>query len=654
MAEYWSVVRLRKTRICVAIFLFWIYWRYAFHAVVFFSIAGEKHYVTQSEAGAWAEVTVPVPLLLTISYLAFVWAGLHFMERRVPRMVFEAMCVFNVAQVALNSQLAYFLVAEAVHMGFSPWGNTLDRGRSHRLSMLLYLQYHYRQLDLLDTVFIILRKKFLRITWLHILLKLLHMWAWFFAVRFSCGGDAYFPAAVNSACQAVVYSYYTLSMLDLQIPKQLQKGRIWEVQSCQYLVCALHALYVLVRGEMPRRVWLLNLLLMVTSGVWHVDFEEGRRFRRVQRTDTQTRSKTNDHVAPLKSVNNNNKQQQQQQPQQQLTFSFDSSAWLYCYHWGAAVWLEEHLHKDVGTGAYPSNLQFSGASGGALVAFSLASGGDPRAIFEHVLAESYPMFSRNPWRMGKAVKIALERFIPESKVCQIVSSLRVLLTRVSLRPPFITGEVVDEFHSREDCIDVLLATCHVPGVHIKPHSCRQGYYYDGLMWNSLFVPWQSEDDSHVVYISAFSLNQMADIQPPSLPLWWALFPPPVRILRGLFWIGYRDMDRWFAEEPQDECCGCFASRPRLSKQDLPARGIYADSFHQSRALKHRLARDLLVSQPQPLSEALLRKDSVTGDVVADLIQYCERSAARNMRVSYALILAGVCLIIAVFLYCLSN
>jgi len=49
-------------------------------------------------------------------------------------------------------------------------------------------------------------------------------------------------------------------------------------------------------------------------------------------------------------------------------FSFDSSAWLFLWHFGVAMWIEDNMDKN------PSALGYSGSSGGALVAGALASG----------------------------------------------------------------------------------------------------------------------------------------------------------------------------------------------------------------------------------------------------------------------------------------
>ena len=63
----------------------------------------------------------------------------------------------------------------------------------------------------------------------------------------------------------------------------------------------------------------------------------------------------------------------------------------YCYHFGVATWLREHMLPEgltpeaASTDAFPANLTFSGSSGGALVAAVLGCGLEPRKIFDMVL-----------------------------------------------------------------------------------------------------------------------------------------------------------------------------------------------------------------------------------------------------------------------------
>ena len=55
-----------------------------------------------------------------------------------------------------------------------------------------------------------------------------------------------------------------------------------------------------------------------------------------------------------------------------LTFSFDSSGWLYVYHLGVAHYLQRHVLPHLEA----ERVAFSGSSGGALVAAALAGGID--------------------------------------------------------------------------------------------------------------------------------------------------------------------------------------------------------------------------------------------------------------------------------------
>ncbi|CAK0793057.1 unnamed protein product [Prorocentrum cordatum] len=216
---------------------------------------------------------------MTVAYLFGVGAGIRVMEKRPPvqRRIFEFMFIYNVTLVMLNASLSFTLWKEAWDLGFPyPWGNGLDFSeRGHRLGMLLWFEYHGRQLELLDTLFVILRKKFYRMSLLHIALRLSHMWGWFFCCRHACGGDSYFPAAVNCTCQALVYSYYSLSLLDSPgiPPVLLKRARVTEVQISRLMLCSAHALYVLIQGNLPRAIAAASLCIMGCSLLLYIDFD---------------------------------------------------------------------------------------------------------------------------------------------------------------------------------------------------------------------------------------------------------------------------------------------------------------------------------------------------------------------------------------------
>merc|ERR1712113_938913 len=94
--------------------------------------------------------------------------------------------------------------------------------------------------------------------------------------------------------------------------------------------------------------------------------------------------------------------------------------------------------------------------------------------------------------------------------------VRVLLTRVSCRPPFVSGEVVNHFEDYDEVFHTMRASCHVPGLALLPYKFRGRSYFDGLMWPSLLVPWCSAEDRHVVKVAATSLP-LSDIRAPLHP-----------------------------------------------------------------------------------------------------------------------------------------
>merc|ERR1719473_1287975 len=165
------------------------------------------------------------------------------------------MLVYNILLTCLNLFQVLALVREAWRLGFSVWGNKPSSDPSHYfLGRLIWLQYHSKQLELLDTMFVILRKKFQSVSFLHVWLRLLNMWGWFFACRFACGGDTYFPAMIHAACQFLVYLYYSVSLAGVQwIPdiRLFHKARVTEVQMLQFVVCAAHAIFCAIWGNIP-------------------------------------------------------------------------------------------------------------------------------------------------------------------------------------------------------------------------------------------------------------------------------------------------------------------------------------------------------------------------------------------------------------------
>lgn len=631
VAESHTVGPLHVLDLGAALFISWLYWRYVLPMISSWGAGRWTREVSMGEieprvGGPGAEVHWAICVLITLAYLWHVLFGVRFMEPRAPvqKRIFEWMIVYNALQALLNLYLALALLKEVWQLGYSlPWGNELDASdRGHGLGMLLWLQYHCRQLDLLDTSFMILRKKFQRISFFHVYLRLLNLWGWFVACRFACGGDTYFPAVVNAACQVIVYLYYLMQLL---LPKSVpSSGRasVAQMQVLQFTVVTIHAVFVFLYGNIPRVVVAFNLFIMANGLAFYVDFD-GENPRLGPR-----RQNSRDEGFGRKRV----------------TLCFDSCGWLYCYHFGVARWIQENMLPEgltcteAETDRYPSGLAFSGSSGGSLVAGALGSGINISDLFEYVL-EQQPRCRCSPLTIFQALEGALDKFLPENAGRSLSGRVRMLLTRVSMRAPFVTGEIVDQYSNRKEAWQTLRASCHIPGVFLKPYKLNGRYYFDGLLWSSFFVPWAS-DDSHTIRVSALS-RPLTDISAPLQPMWWILFPPPVDVLRGMYWIGYRDAARYFSVAPANPFDLCMCRR--TPGRDNGKHKLDEDSVVHSKQLKFQAAQKLILirSGKEP------SKDPVTGRAVQELVGCYGLAVQRNLRFLGVLIGSTVVVLVAV-------
>jgi predicted acylesterase/phospholipase RssA len=232
-----------------------------------------------------------------------------------------------------------------------------------------------------------------------------------------------------------------------------------------------------------------------------------------------------------------------------LTFSFDSSCWLFIYHFGVAKWIQDNVHVT------KESFAFSGSSGGALVAAVLACQFDAEEVKDLALAD-FHLCQKNPLLMFRVGEKILDHYLHDNaKSAERCSDhLRVLLTKVSPSPPLLTAEVASKFGSWREVFACLRGSMHVPfAAGILPYPIPgRGWYYDGLLWAALFVPWRAfDDDDVVVRVSAcgFPNSQIGPQLP--FPLWWLIMPPSKEVLEGMFWMGYRDTAAYFAEVHPD-------------------------------------------------------------------------------------------------------
>lgn len=155
----------------------------------------------------------------------------------------------------------YCFVLEVYNLRLKFAGNVFDKSPAGwHLGFLIFLHYNNKYIELLDTVFMVLRKKDNQVSFLHVYHHVLLIWAWFAVVKVNCGGDAYFGALMNSAIHVAMYGYYLLALLGVRCP---WKSHLTKCQMLQFVLCFVQAIACLIVGSTPTWLALLQIWVMV-------------------------------------------------------------------------------------------------------------------------------------------------------------------------------------------------------------------------------------------------------------------------------------------------------------------------------------------------------------------------------------------------------
>merc|ERR1712002_772437 len=137
-------------------------------------------------------------------------------------------------------------------MGMSGWATTYtwrcdpvdtsDSPQALRMVQVAWLFWFSKIIELMDTIFFVLRKKHGQITFLHIFHHSLMPWTWWWGVSYAPGGMGSFHAMVNSTVHVIMYFYYGLAAAGPRFQKFLWwKKYMTAIQLTQFVLVSLHA-----------------------------------------------------------------------------------------------------------------------------------------------------------------------------------------------------------------------------------------------------------------------------------------------------------------------------------------------------------------------------------------------------------------------------
>mmetsp|Transcript_2750 Transcript_2750/g.5075 ORF Transcript_2750/g.5075 Transcript_2750/m.5075 type:complete len:573 (-) Transcript_2750:498-2216(-) len=357
------------------------------------------------------------PLLFSILYIALSYLGVKVMRIQsvVDEGVREYMIVYYVYQVVFRLHLSFKLLQTANRAGMLWFGNDLlvqeqqqQQGQEvFDVVLLVWMHYYNQYVDLLDTAFVVVRKKASHVTFLHLYKRVLLIWCWFFILKFDCAtGDAYLLGSLTGFVSALTYLYNLLGLLGVKGHARW-KLKFTELHMGLYVLLIAHSLYCFTLGTQPSVMSILQCAVMSNLLVLLTDFHH------------------RDSDIARSSVKKTNRR---------VVFSFDSSGWFYVYHFGVARYLQHHILKQIPR----DRTAFSGASGGALVGAALCAGFDIDELVEFVIS-CQAVCEYNPWQMLPCAEKALKMFKKKNLASECSDRLSVLVTRVKCAPPFFMG-----------------------------------------------------------------------------------------------------------------------------------------------------------------------------------------------------------------------
>ncbi|CAK1590408.1 unnamed protein product [Parnassius mnemosyne] len=212
-------------------------------------------------------VSSPLPILMiTFLYHRFVrsW-GPAFMANRPPFQLKKLMIVYNIVQICLSC----FLVVELLKWVYLPgyynvWCQKMnydDTPIERRVINRVWLYYFIKIVDLLDTVFFVLRKKFSHVSFLHVYHHLGMCLLGFIGTKYVPGGHGVMLGLINSMVHAVMYTYYLISIVRPQWVKRWWKKYITQMQILQFLLLILHFGHILFEPSCGYPKWVSFVFL---------------------------------------------------------------------------------------------------------------------------------------------------------------------------------------------------------------------------------------------------------------------------------------------------------------------------------------------------------------------------------------------------------
>ncbi|XP_061776375.1 elongation of very long chain fatty acids protein 1a isoform X2 [Nerophis ophidion] len=237
-------------------------------------------------------VRCPVKMTsILVSYVILaVYVGPRLMANRKPFNLKTAMIVYNFSMVLLNSYIVYEFMMSGWATTFTWKCDLIDPSSSPQALRMVHVAWVFffsKFIELIDTLFFVLRKKQNQITFLHVFHHSFMPWSWWWGVYLTpAGGMCSFHAMVNCGVHVIMYTYYGLSAAGPRFQKYLWwKKYMTAIQLLQFILVSVHiSQYYFMENcdyQMPlwiHLIWMYGVLFFILfSNFWVQAYIKGKR-----------------------------------------------------------------------------------------------------------------------------------------------------------------------------------------------------------------------------------------------------------------------------------------------------------------------------------------------------------------------------------------
>lgn len=176
----------------------------------------------------------PAAILAVYLYFVLKW-GPEFMEKRKAMKLDGIIKYYNLLQVIVCSYITVTGYYHSFGQGNYSWiCQPVDYSTDNRHAVALTKMAHYyfltKIIDLLDTVFFVLKKKQSHVTFLHVYHHSGMVALSWIGMKYFAGGHSCFMGIINSFVHVIMYAYYFLTSIDNKYKQSSWKKYITQLQ----------------------------------------------------------------------------------------------------------------------------------------------------------------------------------------------------------------------------------------------------------------------------------------------------------------------------------------------------------------------------------------------------------------------------------------